>query len=101
MTLEEEKKLVAEKLMGWSKFDWVSDTEYRIHGQGNFDITHWHPDTERKWWPDIIDKMDKREIDIFWYDLKGVVERPINWQLKLPKPSVCWKALILTLGDTK
>jgi len=115
MTLEEEKKLVAEKLMGWRyaneyqqpdgpywKGFYTDKTKEELH------ISQWEPNEGRKWWDEIWEKMKSTLIDEYhdvsdiYYDYIRYNERgkPISgWDLHTAKPETCWKALIKALSE--
>jgi len=86
--IEDEKKLVAEKLFP----DKWPLTDYQfIH-------TTWHPQKERKWWDEIWDKMDDEVKERY---MNWLLDRAYigDWDIHTAKPEICWKALIKTLSD--
>jgi len=88
MTLEEEKKLVAEKDLVIEKLGILRPfNEY--YG--------WNPQSERKWWDEIWEKMDGSIMLDYIEILRQNGGTIIN--LHTAKPEVCWKALIKTLED--
>jgi len=103
--LEEEKKLVAEKLMGWDVIKAYPYGEYYMAGQKeSISVREWSPQSERKWWDEIWEKMDL-DIEgeyhtclILGLEDLGHKPRGVGWkQYHTAKPSVCWQALIKTL----
>ncbi len=82
MTLIEEKKLVAKKLMQWMFF------------------RDWNPQTDRNCWPEIWKKLESIKIDKY-HDLSDKYYANLGeisaWELHTSKPETCWKALIKTI----
>jgi len=114
--IEKEKKLVIEKLL--THWKWLLDTwqedggeiaELKIgrgRGTSQIDVKNWNPQSERKWWPEIWEKMDavmiykyKGEMEGIWENLYGNSIPSPFWFYHTAKPEVCWKALIKTLGN--
>ena len=112
MNLEAEKKLVAEKLMGWESDDgwWLNDKFALRFTSNGFENT-WNPQDERKWWDEIWEKMDEAEFNKFIAHLLPLLFPTIFTARKASqitrevlirrcltaKPETCWKALIKTL----
>jgi len=117
MTLEAEKKLVTENLMGW---DVKEDTHtgirigvlpclgiFKKDGTPIYLLHVWNPQEERKWWDEIWEKMDK---DLWWKwycnkkELLGFVDVGLEdlyveqiRAIDTASPETCWEALIKTL----
>ncbi len=100
MTLIEEKKLVAEKLMGWSfiglfifKYPKKSDKQ-----KNHPAISSWNPQLERKWWDEIWER-EGFPTGKYYDNLLALKPAPREKHIWLhtAKPEVCWKALIKTL----
>jgi len=108
MTLEEEKKLVAEKLMGWTiehnprltermKYKWTDDLKVACL---NLFLSEWNPQSERKWWDELFDKMGDDLIGVYLEKLGDTFGLEItDWNYHIVKPEIMWKALIETLED--
>ena len=109
MTLEQEKKLVAE-FMGWEvgKKPPFPDTVliYRIGCFPDTNVNvlepeHWNPQTDRNAWPEIWDKMG-RDFKIEYLDYLRLFLLVDKTHLTLfdyltASPEVCWQALIKVL----
>ena len=111
MSLEEDKKLIAE-FMGW-KFDY----EGRVSNpkQSSFWLCNWNPQTDRNAWPEIWDKIAS-DLDVLYSYLDNL-DYMMDWKAlekKYPQlegkhelwfgihtapPEVCFKALIKTLKE--
>jgi len=105
MTLEEEKKLVAEKLMGWqigvsrnegSYFEW--NKSRKIY------VADWNPQSEREWWDQIWDNMGDKLFEDYYHNKLWAIQHstPVTPTestrlMHAAKPEICWKALIKTL----
>lgn len=104
----EDKKLIAEKLMGWevhhdndNDFDWYSDCGQCIEVE-----SAWNPHRDRNVWPEIWKKIwekglqDKyvEKVDDWFYE-----NQPIEWQgdgqwlIHTAPPEICTKALLKVL----
>jgi len=114
MTLEEEKELVAEKLMGWKIIYLDSPTPCIDKGKtgSRTHLARWNPQSERKWWDEIWDKMDAKMFEEYFEILgemilhakkkntpKHILEDIILRGFHTAKPEVCWEALIKTLEE--
>lgn len=105
MTLEEQKKLVAEKFGFEVKGDLIGHP--RIHVRWNYDgypsfSLQWKPHEERKWWDEIWDKMDEFTFNKYMRILTesfGIVFRIGYREIHTAKPEIMWKALIKTLKE--
>ena len=97
MELQEEKKLVAEKLMG----DKLTFYEGEFLLPTGLPLNKWNPQSERKWWDEIWEKMDDELKDKYMSNLDNIVKGnhigPTTWDTHIAKPEICWKALIKTL----
>jgi len=109
VTLNEEKKLVAEKLMGW-KVNPEYPSLYKEKDSISFPLEGWNPQSERKWWDEIWDKMDERKIFDAYLNLilgneDGHMDYRTDWDAiaicHTAKPEVRWPALIKTLKEIK
>ena len=109
MLLEEEKILVAKKVMGWEiiysmKIKGISDPSSAYIKNIKTLLKNWNPQEERKWWDDIWRAKGFGGITGMYYDnlllIKPPQREPFIW-LHTAKPEVCWKALIKTLGGNK
>ncbi len=116
MKVEDEKKLVAEKLMGWKvgKRPPFPDTVliYRIGCFPDTNVNvlepeHWNPQTDRNAWDEIWEKLRfyTRENEIcantyldFVFPVGNAEKGTWLFDLHTAKPAQCWKALIKTLG---
>jgi len=107
-TLDGQKKLVAEKLMVW---------EIKPHPNTSMNepciwegktalmtVFGWNPQSERKWWDEIWEKMDRKTIIEYKSNLDDLLvlenvslSNSIEWKYHTAKPEVCWQALIKTL----
>ena len=104
MELEKEKKLVAEKLMGWEKpFPMEKpDMFYK-------DLKDWNPQSERKCWPELFGKIDtfekrKRFMDILSNKLhESIGPTPMNlmgnptywmWEYVTIEENILWESLV-------
>jgi len=115
MSLEEDKKLIAE-FMGWTLItedyfgsDRVEIVEKEIYMQG------WNPQTDRNAWPEIWDKIAS-DLDVLYLYLDNL-DYMMDWKAlekKYPQlegkhevwfgihtapPEVCFKALIKTIKE--
>lgn len=106
MTLEEEKKLVAEKLMGW-KIDPLLDNNHcyfiKLNGDSKYSY-NWKPHKDRDCWPEIWEKMNEMVKCEFGNVLRDIHrERKsygvIWWIYLTTPPELCWKALIKVLNE--
>ena len=86
MKLEDEKKLVAE-WMGWN-LKYIED---------RFD---WNPQSERKWWDELFDKIWEQSLDGKYISELVKMGNFRKWSIHTAKPEVCWKALIKTLEQS-
>jgi len=119
MKLEDEKKLVAEKLMGWDIHDNSYrhiDYEYHYHKtkphttQNRVFPKNWNPqsnDCPFSVWDEIWDKLGYNQeftySDNLWKLLECDILEPSghnNMLFHTAKPEVCWKALIKTLEQS-
>jgi len=121
MTLEEQKKLVAEKLMEWLideydvagliVIDFITDKGSESDRGERINIDNWNPQSERKWWDDIWEEMDDEMFEEWitnihssfvneWAENDYKPSEP-NYKrlIQTAKPDVCWKALIKTLEE--
>lgn len=100
MNLEEEKKLVAEKL----------NISFMITPIIRAPIEEWNPQSERKWWDEIWDKMDKKTMKKYLNTIFDIHAGPSEQEnpdhtgvlfkcFHTAKPETCWKALIKTLTE--
>lgn len=102
MTLEEEKKLVAEKL----------NISFMITPIIRAPIEEWNPQSERKWWDEIFLAICKEELisefigalDLIIPEITCEFEEltasvSIGWDMLTAKPEQLWKALIKTLTE--
>ena len=103
--LQKQKKLVAEKLMGGRQPD-ITDGYWLLCN--NTPISNWNPQTKRKWWDEIWEKMDKQanirynyminlgeELGPFAIEFEVDIDE--KYAIHTAKPEVRWKALIKTL----
>ena len=105
MTLEEEKKLVAE-WMGWRV------NQYHSLGLQHFVrvtnspesavyIDAWNPQSYRNCWDEIWENMDENTMSLYLSNIKCkghlVIAPEIIWFFHTASPETCWKALIETL----
>ena len=109
MTLEEEKKLVAD-WMGWIHVS-VSPGDNFFYTSGNIIkdrilVKEWNPQSERKWWDEIWEKIDDKNLSYIYVDkiveLEYVTEisgLPKWWHIHTAKPEICWKALIKAINN--
>ena len=110
MTLIEEKKLVATRLMGWEVVEipvigffvqtllWIPNIIILLDS--------WKPELERKWWDNIWDKMDDEVYQKYMNNLADLLEVGFNvgdktrsWKFHTAKPETCWKALLQTINQ--
>jgi len=116
MDLNEEKKLVVEKLMGWEKGDYKGggwpieyyDDEYHKIG---IMLKNWNPqDNEigRRWWDEIWEKMQNLALRGGYvaelekhFGINMMKRYSCNSVLAIhtAKPAICWKALIKTINQ--
>jgi len=107
MKIEEEKKLVAEKLMGW-EVHVIHSEHHKIYATNPNrvfeDSQFWKPESDRNCWDEIWEKMDDGNngefIDNFTNNIEEVFPRSLlmgDWDYLTVKPELCWKALIKTL----
>jgi hypothetical protein len=109
MTLEEEKKLVAEKLMGWEMMPPGLKEKYP---EAAYTFEDWNPQSDRNCWPGIWEKMTVEQAvnfvrEIHHLQMKigkfirthwGNYTLEMNaWLLHITPPDICWKALIKVL----
>ena len=98
MKLEEEKKLVAEKLMGWRYKNLVIHSGKAWVDEDNIIrlFKRWSPQEERKPWDEILPKM--RGI-VFLEYINELIKLGLKTSkdFDTAKPSIRWKALIKTL----
>jgi len=108
VTLEEEKKLVAEKLGFMLGKAHTGHTTIGVKIFLDFIIlAAWNPQTQIQWWPEILEKIGKdgdlRELFIQNLDVFldfTMTEYDSIWNGLTAKPKICWKALIKTLGQS-
>ena len=99
MSIEAEKKLVAE----WLEKEFKTIEELK---SGEFGVakTGWKPESERKWWDEIWEKMAGEQLDEYEFILSKLWETTstgytIKMFIHTAKPEICWKALIKTLEE--
>jgi hypothetical protein len=88
MKLEEEKKLVGEKLKLTVRW-WIN----------------WNPDRNRNLWPEIWEKMNQNQIALYIVNLWSLLDVDDKWDYEhtdlllvhTTPPEICWKALVKTL----
>lgn len=115
MTLEEEKKLVAEKLMGWRLSDIANEAsgipayeyvwEEYITSSKTWEFIYfygdWRPNEDRNFWDEIWGKMDVNFYYQYKKNLSEIISKEKNldriMDLHTAKPDICWKALIKVL----
>ncbi len=107
MNIEEEKKLVI-KFMGYTIEEeevphgyGPEHTESIIRNEGHKvkRFNSWSPESERKWWDKIWDKMDDEMFEKYHMNIARLFG-PLNIrEIHTAKPSICWKALIKTLNN--
>jgi len=104
MTLEQEKKLVTEKLNIKMQSVMVPEFGKEMKWE-EMPIEYWNPNKERKWWDEIWEKMNLSQRGTYLNNLKhleNAKESMLDWDdwiIHIAKPEVCWKALILTLKE--
>jgi len=121
--LEDEKILVAEKLMGWKQFKTgAGDGTFSLHWvfrHNKQPVKDWNPQDDAKAtykeWAEMWEKMDAIQRNQYYrqiliiernYDFMAVrksIEEALSFDsmdmhiMHTVKPSICWKALIKTL----
>jgi len=103
MNIEDKKKLVVEKLMGWHTFNCHSDQgDFWVWARKDSPLVigkkEWSPQSERKWWDEIWEKMDKDWFLKYIWNLFDEVEG--IFEIHTAKPEICWKALVETIKET-
>ena len=106
MTLEEEKKLVAE-WMGWRVNQYHSlGLQHFVRVTNNPEsavyIDAWNPQSYRNCWDEIWENMNDDIKEVYLDNLTNILPVQINgivsWlEIHTAKPEKCWKALIETL----
>jgi len=102
MKLEEEKKLVAEKLGFMSVGPGGMPKIYT--NKQLYNLEEWKPSGERKWWDEIWEKMPY-EMTVKYLENILIPEQGLDdtfeesWFTHTAKPETCWKALIKTLQE--
>jgi len=106
MNLEDEKKLVAE-WMGWKCENKYND-DWIVCPNHVFRLYEWTPESERKWWDEIWERLSVYDLDYVYTDnvqkfahaqeTRGLATK---WYIHTAKPEVCWKALLKTLKEVK
>lgn len=119
MTLLEEKKLVAEKLMGWSldgnciyhhfKEPNHCHSSEKHTNDNRIHWSKWNPQDNVKskniWWNDIFDNMDSDQKNIYYNRLRVCIpkvkpsEGEIGWHVHTAKPAIMWEALVSVLEE--
>jgi len=111
MTIEEEKKLVAEKLMGW-EVTAIGNGDYTIYADEKlYESTRlWRINSDQhatcKQWDDIYENMDDIILDNYHYFLVGLVGvesyDPYTHSdivlISTAKPSIRWEALVKAIS---
>jgi len=110
MKLEDEKKLVATSLMGWEVDEYNGIGISADYGVG-FNFHRWNPQSERKWWDEIWEKMDGRTLGKYIDTILDIVEQKhikgcpsgayYYVELHTAKPELCWKVLLKTLKEAE
>lgn len=113
MTLEDEKKLVAEKLGFMLGKALTGHTNIGTKLFLDFILlAAWNPQTQIQWWPEIWDKMDEKTFSQYSVEVDKIIGFPVikangnvlswgSWKrIHTAKPEICWKALIKTLGES-
>jgi len=104
MKIVEEKKLVAEKLMGWYIQCFGEEYATILDGKrgANKLFDNWSPQKDPRCWPEIWGKMDENQIQSY---CKNIEKSCIDIELPYAKeyhfhtvpPQTRWAALIKTL----
>ena len=106
MKLEDEKILVATRLMGWeikkggvnSSWEWISIADKNGDVRPWLKFEKWKPNEESKWWDEIWGKMDSEIARKYLCELQFRIITVGNyWEIHTAKPEICWKALVKTL----
>lgn len=106
MSLEDEKKLVAENLMGWTLEKQANFNDYNVLEINMFSLGEWGPqDNEKatcKEWDEIFEAMDG-EVWMKYMDI--IVDENNIWNeerfIHTVKPAIKWQALLKTLKEMK
>lgn len=105
MKPEEQKKLVAEKLMGWEVSDSTMIIKPHIVDRILY-LDYWNPqDNDKatcKEWYEIFEKMDSEKKFRYIFELASILglyktRNSELFTLQSAKPSIRWEALIKTL----
>lgn len=112
MKIEEEKRLVAEKLMGWRVDELFPDDPHwrpeiqKQDGTPLYYFHNWNPHKDRNRWPEIWDKMTERQRITYIQNLLCVqmdVNEPLSlseiFDIHTTSPEIYWKALIEVLTE--
>ena len=99
-SLEDEKRLVATRLMGWE----YEPEDYNGVVEFSSSVEDWNPqDNERatnEEWQEIWDKMDEFQWGEYIEQLSEFQTKPGKWKfLHTAKPEICWAALIKTISE--
>lgn len=99
MTLEEEKKLVAEKLMGVKEDSNYPGRYFNKNKLIYFDT--WLPESDRNQLAEVEEKLNDKQRETYVFNL--MVIRPERtyafWWIKTVPPEICWRVLIKTLRE--
>jgi len=111
MKLEDEKRLVATRIMDWKYIPehdfylkplepstWSSPK--REESPDTIQLGEWNPQEDRNCWDEIWDKMDIQTGLKYLKNLKQYFkDDSVEWDYHTAKPEICWKALIRTLEE--
>jgi len=95
--LEKEKRRVGD-FMGWEYEDGAFSPKGQLHII-LIRLDDYNPQSERKWWDEIWDRMDEKMFMKYLDNIESLFELPLFYtkDFHTAKPEVCWKALIKTL----
>jgi len=99
MTLEDEKKLVAYRLIG--RDYWIDEFGHTVY------FSEWSPESERKWWPEIFGKIWEAELAVafiervLFYNAIKIDSSDIHFTIRMDEcmmlletnTEVLWKSL--------
>jgi len=113
-SLKDEKRLVAEGLMGWKvDFESPQQTMWISYIQRNgekqyLNMSSWNPQIDRNCWQEIWEKMDGKVMNKYLNKLSNYFDNSFfdsdddAYRLYHTAPSeVCWKALVEVLREGK